>query len=199
MPSWHRVVVNDWDSDAEVIEGSLQDPDLFAVIFERHYRDVHRFVVAAVGAADGPDLAAEVFVRAFASRHRYRSLYPSARPWLWGIASNLIAGYYRSRARQDRAYRRVPPHPESESDHSGETVNRVAAEAERPFLTEAFKHLRREEAEVLVLFAVGDCSYAEIASTLGIAEGTVRSRLSRTRSKLRNLIDQFGESTSDDE
>lgn len=199
MPPWHRVVVNDWGSDAEVIEGSLRDPELFAVIFERHYRDVHRFVVAAVGASDGPDLAAEVFLRAFASRHRYRSSYPSARPWLWGITSNLIAGYYRSRARQDRAYRRVPPHPESESDHSGEAVDRAAAESERPFLTEAIKHLRREEAEVLLLFAIAGFSYAEIASVLGIAEGTVRSRLNRTRSKLRNLIDQVGESISDDE
>jgi RNA polymerase sigma factor (sigma-70 family) len=199
VPLWHRVVVNDRGTDAEVIEGSLRDPDLFAVIFERHYRDVHRFVVAAVGASDGPDLAAEVFLRAFASRHRYRSSYPSARPWLWGIASNLIAGYYRSRARQDRAYRRAPPHPESEPDHSGETANRVAADSERPFLTEAMRHLRREDAEVLVLFAIGDCSYAEIASVLGIAEGTVRSRLSRTRSKLRNLIDQVGESINDDE
>ncbi|HEX6299382.1 MAG TPA: RNA polymerase sigma factor [Acidimicrobiia bacterium] len=191
--------MNDPGIDAEVIEGSLQDPDLFAVIFQRHYRDVHRFVVAAVGASDGPDLAAEVFLRAFASRHRYRSSYPSARPWLWGIASNLIAGHYRSRARQNKAYRRVPPHPESEFDHSRETVNRVAAESDRPLLAEAMKHLRKEEAEVLMLFAIGDCSYAEIASVLGIAEGTVRSRLSRTRSKLRNLFDQIGESTSNDE
>jgi RNA polymerase sigma-70 factor (ECF subfamily) len=193
------VGVNDSRLDAEIIEGSLRDPELFALIFERHYRDVHRFVVAAVGASDAPDLAAEVFLRAFASRHRYRSSYPSARPWLWGIASNLIAGYYRSRSRKARAYRRMSTDPESESDHSGETVNRVAAESERPLLTEAINHLRREEAEVLLLFAIGDCSYAEIASVLGIPEGTVRSRLSRTRSKLRNLIDQVGESISDDE
>ena len=186
-------------SDAEIVEASFEDPELFAVIFERHYRSIHRFVVAAVGPSDGPDLAGEVFLRAFASRHRYRSTYPSAAPWLWGIASNLIAGYYRGRARQERAFRRVPPPPESEPDHSGDAVNRVAAESERPQLTAAIRRLRTEDAEVLLLFAVGDRSYSEIASALGIAEGTVRSRLNRTRRKLRNLIDVVGESNNDDE
>lgn len=199
VQTWHRVAVNESRSDAEIIEASLENPELFAVIFERHFWDIHRFVVAAVGPSDGPDLAGEVFLRAFASRHRYRTTYPSAGPWLWGIASNLVAGYYRGRARKERAYRRVPPPPEAEPDHSGDAVNRVAAESERPQLAAAMSHLRTEDAEVLLLFAVGDCSYAEIASALGIAEGTVRSRLSRTRRKLRNLIEVVGESIDDDE
>ncbi|MGA7096427.1 MAG: RNA polymerase sigma factor [Acidimicrobiia bacterium] len=191
--------MNESESDAQIIEDSMQNSELFAVIFERHYRDIHRFVVAAVGASDGPDLAGEVFLRAFASRHRYRSTYPSAGPWLWGIASNLVAGYYRGRARQERAYRRVLPWPDSEPDPSVDVVRRVAAESERPQLAAAIRHLRTEDAEVLLLFGVGGRSYAEIASALGIAEGTVRSRLNRTRTKLRNLIDQFGESINDDE
>jgi RNA polymerase sigma-70 factor (ECF subfamily) len=193
------VAVNESRSDAEIIEASLENPELYSVIFERHYRDIHHFVVAAVGPTDGPDLAGEVFLRAFASRHRYRSTYPSAGPWLWGIASNLIAGYYRGRARQERAYRRVPPSREAETDHSGDVVRKVDAESERPQLAAAMRHLRTEDAEVLLLFAVGGRSYAEIASALGIAEGTVRSRLSRTRRKLRNLIDVNGESLGDDE
>jgi RNA polymerase sigma-70 factor (ECF subfamily) len=60
------------------------------------------------------------------------------------------------------------------------------------------KQLRREDTEVLLLFAVADLSYAEIAEVLDIAEGTVRSRLSRIRSKLRNLIPVNGESVSDE-
>lgn len=199
MQTWHRVAVNQSGSDAEIIEASFENPELFGVIFERHYRAIHRFVVAAVGASDGPDLAAEVFLRAFTSRHRYRSTYPSAGPWLWGIASNLIAGYYRGRARQERAYRRAPPPSESETDQSEDAVNRVAAESERPQLAAAIRRIRSQDAEVLLLFALGDFSYAEIASALGIAEGTVRSRLHRTRRTLRNLIEVHGESINDDE
>ncbi len=186
-------------SDAEIIEASLEDQELFAAIFERHYRDIHRFVVAAVGPNDGPDLAAEVFLRAFATRRRYRLTYPSARPWLYGIASNLIRGYYRKQARRGRAHRRILVSVESESDPSEEILDRVAAEAERPLLASAMSQLRSEDAEVLVLFAVGGLSYAEIAEALGIAEGTVRSRLNRTRAKLRNLRAVNDESTSDDD
>ncbi|MGH8870976.1 MAG: RNA polymerase sigma factor [Acidimicrobiia bacterium] len=191
--------MNRAESDAEIVEASFQDPELFAVIFERHYRNIHRFTVAAVGATDGPDLAGEVFLRAFASRHRYRLTYSSAGPWLFGIAANLVSGYYRQRARQERAYRRVTPPSESKPDHSVDAVSRVEAEEERPRLAAAMRQLRTEDAEVLLLFAVGDRSYAEIASALGIAEGTVRSRLNRTRTKLRNLIGVVGEPIHDDE
>jgi len=97
-------------SDAEIIEASFEDPEMFAVVFKRHYRDIHRFVTAVVGYNDGPDLAAEVFVRAFASRQRYRLTYPSAGPWLWGIASNLVGDYYRGRARQLRVSEGIPHH-----------------------------------------------------------------------------------------
>lgn len=191
--------MNQRESDAEIIKASFENPELFAVVFERHYRDIHRFVVAAVGPTDGPDLAGEVFLRAFATRHRYRFAYPSARPWLWGIASNLISGYFRSGARRERAYRRVPPPPSFEPDPSEDAVNRITAEAQRPSLAAAMKHVRREDAEVLLLFAIAGLSYAEIAEVLGIAKGTVRSRLNRTRTKLRNLIPVNGESTNDDE
>jgi RNA polymerase sigma factor (sigma-70 family) len=191
--------VNRPESDAEIIEASFENPELFAVVFERHYRDIYRFVTAAVGHTDGPDLAGEVFLRAFATRQRYRPSYPSARPWLWGIAANLIRDYFRSRARRERAFRRVPPPPDFEPDPSEDSVQRLAAEAERPKLVLAMKLVRREDAEVLLLFALAGLSYAEIAEALGIAEGTVRSRLSRTRSKLRNLIPAIGESIDDDE
>jgi RNA polymerase sigma-70 factor (ECF subfamily) len=190
--------VDDFESDAEIIEASLERPELFAVIFDRHSRYIHRFLTAAVGFSDGADLAGEVFLRAFATRHRYRPSYPSARPWLWGIAANLIRDHFRSRARRDRAYRKVPPLPDSEADPSEDATNRLTAEEERPKLVAAMKQLRREDTEVLLLFAVADLSYAEIAEVLDIAEGTVRSRLSRIRSKLRNLIPVNGESVSDE-
>lgn len=186
-------------TDAEIIVASVDEPDLFAVIFDRHYRAVYRFVVGAVGPSDGPDLAAEVFARAFESRRRYDPTHENAGPWLWGIASNLVNDYYRRRARQMRAYRRVFRPDLSDPGFDEEVVSRVAAEAERPRIASAMLQLRREEAEVVLLFTVGGMSYAEIAQSLGIPEGTVRSRLSRGRNHLRNLTTAHGELDSDDE
>lgn len=91
-------------TDSALVAASWSDPEQFAEIFERHFPAVFAFVVRAVGPSDGADLAAEVFTRAFAIRRRYDLSYENARPWLFGIATNLIAGHIRRRAREARRF-----------------------------------------------------------------------------------------------
>jgi RNA polymerase sigma-70 factor (ECF subfamily) len=186
-------------SDSEVIAASLHKPELFAAIFQRHYPAIYRFVVGAVGPADGPDLASEVFVRAFAIRSRYDLSYSRATPWLFGIASNLVRGYHRGAARQLRAFRREAARVPESTEFEEDAVTRLAAVSQRPRITFALSQLRTEEAEVVLLFAVAELSYQDIAVAVGIPEGTVRSRLSRARNKLRNLIDINDERNSNNE
>jgi RNA polymerase sigma factor (sigma-70 family) len=185
-------------SDAEVVIGSWQHPDQFGELFRRHYAAVHGFTVGLVGRSVGADLAAEVFVRAFAVRRRFNPAYSSARPWLMGIASNLVAGYYRSQARENRALRRLAKIPPSDDPFEDAAVARVDAQQLNRLISAAFGSLRREEAEVVSLFVYAGLSYAEIAVALAIPEGTVRSRLSRARERLRNLIEGFDESSADE-
>lgn len=159
---------------------------------------VYRFAVRAVGPSDGPDLAAEVFVRALKVRHRFNLAYPSARPWLIGIAGKVAAGYFRGRAREGRVLRRVQGVDVATSVFEEDAVGRVDAALAGPGLVRAMALLRREEAEIVCLFVLGDLSYKEISQVLKIPEGTVRSRLSRARAKLRNLVAGSGESIRDD-
>lgn len=184
--------------DSEIVRASWDDPRQFGEIFKRHYPTVYGFVVKAVGPSDGPDLAAEVFVRALKVRHRFDVAYTSARPWLIGIAANLIAGHYRGKARESRAFRRVHGAEGAISVFEEDAVRRVDAVAVGPQVAHAMALLRREEAEVVCLFALGDLSYKEISQVLKISEGTVRSRLSRARARLRNLLAESGESIRDD-
>lgn len=184
-------------SDAEAIVASWESPERFHLIFERHYRTIFRFVVGAVGAADGPELCDEVFTRAFESRRRYDPAYPSAKPWLFGIASNLVNGYWRRRARELKAYKRASRMESVDEEFEDDIVRRLAAQAERPRIASAVLRLRREEAEVVLLFALENLSYAEIAQALSIPEGTVRSRLNRARKRLRNLLDPYGETSTE--
>jgi len=144
-------------------------------------------------------LASEVFVRAFAIRGRYDLSYSRATPWLFGIASNLVRGYHRSAARQFRAFRREAARVRGTSEFEDDAVTRLAAGSQRPRISYALSQLRTEEAEVVLLFALAELSYQDIAAAVGIPEGTVRSRLSRARNKLRNLIDINDESNADDE
>ena len=174
-------------NDGAVIVESLAEPTRFAAIFDRHYEAVYGFVARRVGGALAADIAAETFARAFAGRHRYRpGVSSSARPWLLGIAVNLLRHHHRTEARQLRAYARTGV--DRVLDATPDVQRRVDAEAAGPRLAEALATLRPAERDVLLLFAWADLSYAEIAEALGVEVGTVRSRLSRARSRVRELI-----------
>jgi RNA polymerase sigma factor (sigma-70 family) len=179
-------------NDGAVIAESLAEPTRFAAIFDRHYDAVYGFISRRVGAALAADLAAETFVRAFAARRRYRAeTSSSARPWLFGIAVNLLRHHYRTEARQLRAYARTGVDPVLDATPDAES--RVDAAAAGPRLAEALAALRPAERDVLLLFAWADFSYAEIAEALEVEVGTVRSRLSRARTRIRELLDRDGQ------
>ena len=184
--------------DAELIEASWQDPERFGELFERYYEMIFRYAVRAVGPSDGADVAAEVFTLAFESRTRFDPAYRSAGPWLFGIAANVVGEVLRRRFRSGRAFGRLSP-PGSEPDTADGVADRVDAERTRPLLAAALGSLRPEELDVLLLAALGELSYPEIAGALGIPIGTVRSRLHRARQKLRNQIEPSDESITDDD
>ena len=78
-------------TDAELMRHSATDPELFATIFERHFATIYRYLYRRVGASLADDLASQTFTEAFARRVRYDPQWPVALPWLYGIASNLLA------------------------------------------------------------------------------------------------------------
>lgn len=92
--------------DAELIARSRSDPGAFAAIFDRHHAELYRYLRRRVGAGLAADLAAETFVTAFARRAAYRADTRDARPWLYGIAHNLLRNHLRAERRQLTAYAR---------------------------------------------------------------------------------------------
>jgi len=90
-----------------VIRASLGKPEAFKALFERHFDAIFGYIARRSGPDAGSDLASEVFVRAFASRSRYEQTHADARPWLYGIAANLLHKQRRSETRQLRAYART--------------------------------------------------------------------------------------------
>ena len=90
---------------------SLDTPASFALLFERHFASVHRYVSQRLGPDLADDLAAETFVVAFEGRASYDPLRPDARPWLLGIATNLVHRHWRAERRWLRACERVASAP----------------------------------------------------------------------------------------
>jgi len=177
--------------DGLVIARSLHDPEQFAVVFRRHAPQIQRYVVRRIGSDAADDVVAETFLTAFRQRSSYRLGLSDARPWLYGIATNLIGRHRRMEIRQYRALARtgIDPVTEPFTDLVDARVTAASASAR---LAAALMKLPAAHRDVLLLMAWGDLSYEEAAAALGVPVGTVRSRLSRARTKVRQALGDPG-------
>ena len=167
-------------SDADLIRTSLLDDNAFAVLFDRHFRAIFRFLRGRVGEQLAEDLASETFVVAFRRRDAYDLSRDDARPWLYGIAVNLVREHRRTEERRLRAYARVSVDRDDASDESGERLD--------PAVAAALLDLGDEERTLILLLTWADLTYEQLADALGLPLGTVRSKLSRVRAKLRTQL-----------
>jgi RNA polymerase sigma factor (sigma-70 family) len=151
--------------------------DAFEELFERHFDAIYGYLARRVGPDLGRDLASETFTRAFAARKRYDATRGEERPWLFGIANNLLRRHYRDEERRLRAFARLD-------------VRRDDVSHDEPHVADALAALSRDERNVLLLFAWADLAYDEIAATLGLPVGTVRSRLHRARAQFRAALER---------
>jgi RNA polymerase sigma factor (sigma-70 family) len=174
-------------TDAVVIGQSLDDPERFGMIFTRYFGQIHQYLARRVGPGSAGDLAAEVFVVAFSQRRRYDLGRDCARPWLYGIATNLAGTHRRQEERRYRALARTDASLMSPSDEDL-IADRVSALAAGPALAAALAGLDSRDRDVLLLVALADLSYDEVAASLGIPYGTVCSRLNRARRRLRDCL-----------
>ena len=169
-------------SDAAVIERSLVDPHAFASIFDRHFDAVHGYARRRLGRSLAEEIASETFIRAFDRRASFDVSRVDARPWLFGIAANLMRRHWRTERRRLGALQRL------EAGGAEEILV-----DERADLLAALDALPAREREALLLFALADLSYEEIAEALDVPIGTVRSRLSRARDRIRKRLDAVPE------
>jgi RNA polymerase sigma-70 factor (ECF subfamily) len=164
--------------DAGLIGRSLAgDCKAFEVLFDRHYSRIHRFLRARVGVDAADDLAAETFTTAFRRRGDYDPGVSEAAPWLFGIAINLLHAHCRAEQRwlRGRAELAVTAAPREEPGISAAAADALLA-------------LTWDERNLILLYAWGDLSYEQLSLVIGVPIGTIRSRLNRTRSKVRRHL-----------
>ena len=179
-------------SDAELWSRSRAgDRDAFGALFERHARPIYNYCFRRVGSwATAEDLLSVVFLEAW--RRRGKKLPPDkVLPWLYGIATNVVRNQRRSERRFGRVLSRLPA-PDAEPDFSGSSDERLDDEWRMQGALILLGKLPRREQDVFVLCAWMELSYEDAALALGVPIGTVRSRLSRARARLRELDAGFG-------
>jgi RNA polymerase sigma factor (sigma-70 family) len=182
-------------TDGELIGASVGDPELFEVIFERHFDLVRRYAQRRVGVSTGEEVAAKTFLIAFEQRATFRTSHESARAWLLGIATNLIRHHVRDEHAHLRILEAMPrdvriPAPDDE--------DRLVALGLWPMIAHELRALPEGDREVFLLLVLGDLSYEEIAEALAIPIGTVRSRIHRVRTTLRERLGSLGAIPVDD-
>jgi RNA polymerase sigma-70 factor (ECF subfamily) len=116
-------------------------------------------------------------------------VHVEVRPWLFGIATNVVHGHRRTEQRRYKALARTPLERDADPVDTDELADRVAARSLRSSLAAALAALKPADRDVLLLVAWGQLSYEEIATVLAIPVGTVRSRLNRARRQTRALLD----------
>lgn len=168
--------------DSDAISASATTPAEFAAIFDRHFDAVHAYLQRRIGRDIADELSAEAFLVAFTGRARYDLSRSDARPWLFGIATNLLHRHRRQELRELRAYARSATDPILDA-YDGIDARIDASNARRK-LVDALAGVPAEELDALLLLAWADFSYPEIAEALAIPIGTVRSRLSRARARI---------------
>jgi RNA polymerase sigma factor (sigma-70 family) len=175
------------DADSAIIRASLTEPERFAPLFDRHAPVIYRYLVRRAGSEVADDLTAETFLAAFRRRNSYDLACADARPWLYGVATRVLAQHWREDARQLRI--RLAAIPDlNDPGHGDRVAGDVTAAAMRGALAEVLASLPAGDRDVLLLIAWEQLTYEEVARALAIPVGTVRSRLNRARIRLRSAL-----------
>jgi RNA polymerase sigma-70 factor (ECF subfamily) len=175
------------EDDAAIIEYSLRRPERFAAIFDRHAPHIQRYLARRLGRQVADDLVGETFLVAFGKRARYDLTRLDARPWLYGIATNLARQHQREEVREYRLRATMAPEPVHDG-HADRVAAQVTAAAMHRMLAAALAGLSVGDRDVLLLIAWEALTYEEVAEALGIPVGTVRSRLNRARRQVRAAL-----------
>ena len=167
------------------------DTEAFGLLFERHAKAMYNYCFRRLGSwAAAEDILSVVFLEAW--RRREKELpEDKVLPWLYGIATNVIRNQRRSERRFAAALRRMPE-PPPEASFTDRADERLDDETQMRRAHELLGQLPRHEREVFALCDWMELSYEDAALALGVPLGTVRSRLSRARRRLRELDPAIG-------
>jgi RNA polymerase sigma-70 factor (ECF subfamily) len=164
------------------------DGAAFGVVYDRHQRRVFGFCRRATGSVDAADdLTALVFLEAWRKRANVRIVDDSIVGWLLVTAGYVVKNQARSERRFRHVLSRIPV-PADEPDLSVEVLDRLAGEAAGARTQQAFTMLSDRDREILTLCVLEELPLVQVSELLRVPLGTVKSRLSRAKSRLAERV-----------
>jgi RNA polymerase sigma-70 factor, ECF subfamily len=160
------------------------DADAYGVLFDRYAKMVYNYCFRRTGDwTVAEELVSIVFLEVWRRRDKELGA-EKVLPWLYGVANNVVRNRRRAERRFAAALRRLPA-PQPEADFAGDADERLDDERRMQHALRLVAALPQHEQDVFILCAWTGFSYDDAAVTLEIPVGTVRSRLSRARTHLR--------------
>ncbi|GAB3990333.1 sigma-70 family RNA polymerase sigma factor [Actinoallomurus acanthiterrae] len=163
------------------------EPEAFGTLFDRHARTVYNHCFRRTSDwSMAEDLTSVVFLEAWRRRDDVRITRETALPWFLGVANNVLRNARRSTRRHQAALARLPP-ALPEPDPADDVGDRLDDERAMRHVTELLRRLPAADRDVIELCLWDGLSYEDAATALDVPVGTVRSRLSRARARLRDM------------
>ncbi|MGO4592375.1 RNA polymerase sigma factor [Leifsonia sp. 2TAF2] len=176
------------DEPAVLERVNAGDADAFGALFDLHHDRVFRQAMRLTSSIhDAEDVTAVVFLEAWRRRDAMRIVNGSVVGWLLVMTNFVFRNYARSSRRYREGLQQLPP-PENSPDHAAAVDDRIDRDARRSALRTALATLPTRDQDILTLCVLEELSTAEAAEALGIAPGTVKSRLSRAKTRLAALL-----------
>jgi RNA polymerase sigma-70 factor (ECF subfamily) len=174
--------------DAAIAARAAKDPELFGTLYRRHFGPIAGYLFRRTGdAAVAEDLAADTFLAAWKALPTYHNSGVPFRAWLLRIATNRANAV----ARRERLRRRILGDLARPANHGHASHAMTTDDMDQ--LYAAMANLRAEHQAVISLVHLEGLSVEETARILGLAEGTIKSRLHRAREALRRELARTGD------
>ncbi|MCB0167674.1 MAG: sigma-70 family RNA polymerase sigma factor [Anaerolineae bacterium] len=181
-------MTSDIIDEEALVEQAKQDPEAFGKLYELYVDKIYSYIYYRVGNRhDAEDLTAKVFFRALNHIPTYKNKGSPFAAWLYRIAHNLVANWYRDHKRRQE----VGLDGLALNGSKQETPQQVAERINgRDILLEAIQKLPQERQELLTLKFAEKMSNAEIGRVMGRSEGAIKSLYHRTLVALKELLSE---------
>ncbi|MGJ0390066.1 RNA polymerase sigma factor [Microbacterium sp. CGR1] len=179
-------------SDGELLfRISRGDEPAYRMLHDRHQMPVFRLSLVLMHTSrEAEEVAATAFFELWRRRDKVRIVDGSVLPWLLATTSFAAKNSLRSRRRYQRLLHRIP-HDGDVPDHADEVARAMDSLKITENVREALRELNPREASVVILCLVHEVPIAEAAVVLGVPEGTIESRLSRVKTRLRGELHEY--------
>lgn len=168
----------------------------FEALYRRHQGPLYRFALLRCGSPDtAADVVQEIFLALLADKLNFDPLRGALQGFLFGVARNLVL----KREEANGRYLSMTKDSDDDSDElatvdpAPQPMERLLANETAETVRRALQSLAAHYRDVIILYEMHDMSYVEIAHICNIDIGTVRSRLSRARAKLAEMLGTVGD------